>query len=148
MDKEARHDGGREATGIEEAETRSLLSSTSSTSLSAATALDKPQSPSEPRTPRTNNRVRFQIDEPLSSRSNGRTDPADSQWVEEEDYLVSHAAGGRRNSVGYRLPLLTDIEAPSITVATSDFDAADALENARPKSGMRSAFMNMANSIM
>ena len=47
-----------------------------------------------------------------------------------------------------RLPLLTGIEAPSVTVATESFDPADHLESARPRSGMRSAFMNMANSIM
>ena len=48
------------------------------------------------------------------------------------------------------LPLLTDIEAPSVTVALehTQFHAEEHLENARPKSGMRSAFMNMANSIM
>jgi sodium-coupled neutral amino acid transporter 11 len=43
---------------------------------------------------------------------------------------------------------LTDIEAPSVTLATDDFNADDLLESARPKSGMKSAFMNMANSII
>jgi len=47
-----------------------------------------------------------------------------------------------------RLPLLTGIEAPSVTVANESFNPEDHLENARPRSGMRSAFMNMANSIM
>lgn len=46
-----------------------------------------------------------------------------------------------------RLPLLTGIEAPSVTVA-SDFDPEDHLESAKPRSNMRSSFMNMANSIM
>ncbi|KFA61205.1 hypothetical protein S40285_06451 [Stachybotrys chlorohalonatus IBT 40285] len=48
-----------------------------------------------------------------------------------------------------RAPLLTDIEAPSVTVA-NDFDAEE-LEHEmlrRPRSGLRSAFMNMANSII
>ena len=46
-----------------------------------------------------------------------------------------------------QVPLLTNIEAPSVTVAT-DFFPEDHLESARPKSGLRSAFMNMANSII
>jgi sodium-coupled neutral amino acid transporter 11 len=46
-------------------------------------------------------------------------------------------------------PLLTGIEAPSVTLATSDdFFPEDHLESARPRSGMRMAFMNMANSII
>jgi sodium-coupled neutral amino acid transporter 11 len=44
--------------------------------------------------------------------------------------------------------LLTGIEAPSVTLASDDFNPEDLLEGARPKSGMKSAFMNMANSIM
>ncbi|KAF4508390.1 hypothetical protein G6O67_004775 [Ophiocordyceps sinensis] len=53
-----------------------------------------------------------------------------------------------------RVPLLTDMEAPSVTVANAwgdgDDDAADELhaEMRRPKSGLQSAFMNMANSII
>jgi len=44
---------------------------------------------------------------------------------------------------------LTDIQAPSVTVANDiDFNPNDLLESARPKSGLRSAFMNMANSII
>ena len=51
------------------------------------------------------------------------------------------------------LPLLTDIEAPSITLAASPWGDDDVHEWAererlRPKSGLRSAFMNMANSII
>ncbi|PFH56777.1 hypothetical protein XA68_16025 [Ophiocordyceps unilateralis] len=58
----------------------------------------------------------------------------------------------------HRVPLLTDMEAPSVAVANSfgddddddDDDAADELhaEMRRPKSGLQSAFMNMANSII
>ena len=49
-----------------------------------------------------------------------------------------------------RAPLLTDIEAPSVTVANASLNSQidDLLEHPRPKSGMMSAFMNMANSIM
>lgn len=105
-----------------------------------------------PTTPRTPNRVRFQLDEPLSGGANGHVPPGeDSRWLDEDDYMTHNAAAGeRRDSTSHRAPLLTDIEAPSVTVASADvgFNANDLLENARPKSGMRSAFMNMANSIM
>ena len=72
--------------------------------------------------------------------------------LEEEDYLDDdHAAGRGRGDSGDRMaraPLLTGIEAPSVTVATEEFCPEDLLESARPKSGLKSAFMNMANSIM
>ena len=100
-------------------------------------------------TPRTPNRVRFDIHpHPASQgapRSNGHLDQT---WIQEEDYL-DEESGGRGNGNAQRLPLLTDIEAPSVTLAADiDFQPEDLLESARPKSGMRSAFMNMANSIM
>lgn len=112
-----------------------------------------------PRTPRTPNRVRFEIDDPIDSnaQANGHAHgPAhrdSSDWLEDEDYLASNnsasaGGGGRRLSAVQRAPLLTDIEAPSITVASEEFNPEDLLESARPKSGMGSAFMNMANSIM
>ncbi|RYP14998.1 hypothetical protein DL765_005995 [Monosporascus sp. GIB2] len=51
-----------------------------------------------------------------------------------------------------RRPLLTDIEAPSVTVANSPIWGGGAHGDApwmeRPKSGLRPAFMNMANSII
>ncbi|KAK5166372.1 hypothetical protein LTR04_000661 [Oleoguttula sp. CCFEE 6159] len=100
--------------------------------------------PRPPGTPRTPNRVRFEIEE-ANGAANGL---AGGEWVEEEDFMSSN---GRANSGGrmQRIPLLTDIEAPSVTVATDeDFNPEDLLESARPKSGMRSAFMNMANSII
>lgn len=51
------------------------------------------------------------------------------------------------------MPLLTGIEAPSVTVANSPWGNEDVhewaeRERSRPKSGLRSAFMNMANSII
>lgn len=57
---------------------------------------------------------------------------------------------GRMNGhSGARLPLLTGVEAPSVTMALEDtFHPEDHLESARPRSGIISAFMNMANSIM
>jgi sodium-coupled neutral amino acid transporter 11 len=87
--------------------------------------------------PRTPNRVRFQ-DVPAESGED---------WIELEgdDYM---GANGRGRERVQRLPLLTGIEAPSVTVAEQSFDPEDYLESARPRSGMRSAFMNMANSII
>lgn len=99
-----------------------------------------------PRTPRTSNRVRFEVEERRSHETNGHARPSSidsEEGLEEVDYIL----GGRRSSTGQRAPLLTDVEAPSVTAAL-EFNAEDLLESARPKSGMRSAFMNMANSII
>ena len=99
-----------------------------------------------PRTPRTSNRVRFDVEERRSYEINGHARPGsiDSQdSLEEVNYILD----GRRSNTGQRAPLLTDVEAPSVTAAL-EFNAEDLLESARPKSGMRSAFMNMANSII
>ena len=95
-------------------------------------------------TPRTPNRVRFDED-PVRRSMNGGTQGA--EWIELEggDYMDAHGDDGRERV--QRLPLLTGIEAPSVTVA-ADFDPEDHLESAKPRSGMRSSFMNMANSIM
>jgi sodium-coupled neutral amino acid transporter 11 len=91
--------------------------------------------------PRTPNRVRF--DDATTIAANGGAD-----WIELEgdDYEGANGHAGRERV--QRLPLLTGIEAPSVTVAEEAFDPEDYLESARPRSGMKSAFMNMANSIM
>lgn len=107
--------------------------------------------PDGQRRPRTTNRVRFDIEEDSEDgRRSG--DPVrlseDSSWLEEEDYAEMGRNRSERSG-GQSIPLLTDIEAPSVTLATSDdFFPEDHLENARPRSGMRMAFMNMANSII
>ena len=95
-------------------------------------------------TPRTPNRVRFEED-PVRRSMNG--DTRGGEWIEleGEDYMDEHGDDGRDRV--QRLPLLTGIEAPSVTVA-ADFDPEDHLESAKPRSGMRNSFMNMANSIM
>lgn len=71
-----------------------------------------------------------------------------ADWIELEgdDYMNAHGQRGRDGV--QRMPLLTGIEAPSVTVAEEAFDPEDYLESAKPRSGMKSAFMNMANSIM
>lgn len=100
-------------------------------------------------TPRTSNRVRFDVAEPrTSTEPNGS--PGGRNWIEEEDYLEEeeHDIHSQRSGTAHRQPLLTDIEAPSVTLATEDINPDDLLESARPKSGMKSAFMNMANSII
>ncbi|KAI9801308.1 MAG: hypothetical protein M1833_002878 [Piccolia ochrophora] len=106
--------------------------------------------PDDQRATHGSNRVHFQVDDVSSSRANGYAPSLESQWTEDEDFLAQHSTASRRDSASHRAPLLTDIEAPSITVASADigFNAEDLLESARPKSGMRSAFMNMANSII
>ena len=111
-------------------------------------SLSQPLPNGVPRTPRTTNRVRFNVEERDSSEyeQNGRMAEPGLQ-SEEEDYFSHNASADERRSTTQRAPLLTGIEAPSVTVAT-DFNTEDLLENSRPKSGMRSAFMNMANSIM
>ena len=105
-----------------------------------------------PRIPRTPNRVRFDIeDEPDSGGDHGQIPNGNArrEQMDFQDMSPRDSDDGLRSSTGQRLPLLTDIQAPSVTVADDwDFNAEDYLETARPKSGMRSAFMNMANSIM
>ena len=73
----------------------------------------------------------------------------------EEDEDESIHSNGYADHRSARLPLLTNIEAPSVTLASGDpwGDEDDSrpeslLESSRPKSGVWSAFMNMANSIM
>lgn len=99
-------------------------------------------------TPRTPNRVRFNLEERASQEANGHAVASPTSWMDFEDSLDSP---GQYDEGGQRLPLLTGIEAPSVTVANDydeDFSAEDHLESARPKSGAVNAFMNMANSIM
>ncbi|TAQ86921.1 hypothetical protein B7494_g4769 [Chlorociboria aeruginascens] len=93
----------------------------------------------EPPTPRTPNRVRFDLP------------PAADDDLPRYN---SPPLSGRRYPPQHSIPLLTDIEAPSITLAASpwgnddDVDSWAERERSRPKSGLRSAFMNMANSII
>lgn len=104
-----------------------------------------------PRTPRTTNRVRFD----LAENENASNHPMEEEEEEEDGgergngYLPRHHTSS--GSGGQRAPLLTGIEAPSVTVANTSVrvNVEELLEDVnRPKSGMLSAFMNMANSIM
>jgi len=107
----------------------------------------QPRPNGEPRTP---NRVRFQSPGRTEQGQNNAEGTDADEWLDldEEDYFHNGSGDARGREYGQRAPLLTDIQAPSVTVATEDFDAEDLLEISRPKSGMRSAFMNMANSII
>ena len=113
-------------------------------------SFSKPPPNGQPRTPRTPNRVRFNLD--VHENGGGDVDGLGETagWMDHEDYMSTPSPGDGRSSIGQRAPLLTDIEAPSVRVANAGFelDTGDLLESTRPKSGMRSAFMNMANSIM
>lgn len=91
--------------------------------------------PRPPGTPRTTNRVRFDVEDGANTHLRRSED-----WVDDEDFL---------HSPGQDAPLLTDITPPLDSPFLSDaFQPEDHLPNARPKSGMRSAIMNMANSII
>jgi sodium-coupled neutral amino acid transporter 11 len=118
-------------------------------------SISRPPPSGQRRTPRTPNRVRFDLDDELDEEAeeprlaNGHARSGeDVSWMEEDDYLSDNSSR-HRSSTGQMAPLLTDIEAPSVTLATSDdVFPEDHLEGARPRSGMRMAFMNMANSII
>ncbi|KAF7554406.1 hypothetical protein G7046_g6821 [Stylonectria norvegica] len=105
-------------------------------------------------TPRTPNRVRFDLTPEIVGESNGFTGPRDytRPSTDGSDVYIEEPLSPRGDH--HRVPLLTDIEAPSVTVANTFGDGGDDAEDwaqremRRPKSGMRSAFMNMANSII
>lgn len=98
-----------------------------------------------PRTPRTPNRVRFDLPPAIESPEHDGPPPP---------YVDSPSLSGRRDGHQQQFyPLLTGIEAPSVTLANNPWGSEDVQdwaerERVRPKSGMRSAFMNMANSII
>ncbi|RDA85467.1 hypothetical protein CP532_1023 [Ophiocordyceps camponoti-leonardi (nom. inval.)] len=77
----------------------------------------------------------------------------DDEDDDDDDDDDDHADGvGDERRPSHRVPLLTNMEAPSVAVANAwgddDDDAEVQAEMRRPKSGLQSAFMNMANSII
>ncbi|KAJ5081568.1 hypothetical protein NUU61_009832 [Penicillium alfredii] len=116
-------------------------------------SISMPTPDGQRRTPRTANRVRFDLDEQSEGnhRSNGRVHSPDddARWLDEEDYeLGNQDAPGARNT-GQAMPLLTNVEAPSVAIATSDeFFAEEHLADVARRGGMRTAFMNMVNIIV
>jgi solute carrier family 38 (sodium-coupled neutral amino acid transporter), member 11 len=97
--------------------------------------------------PRTPNRVRFELEELRMSQQAENGTAGHPQWMDDEDYMEGDESTPTTGHESQRVPLLTEIEAPSIRVAM-DFDPEEHLESARPRSNLRNAFMNMANSIM
>ncbi|KAK4181106.1 transmembrane amino acid transporter protein-domain-containing protein [Triangularia setosa] len=131
------------------------------------------------RTPRTPNRVRFDLTPTFvpeearqlpsvpapTSQTNEDThhhartsfdySESDTFNLDDDDYLSS-ASSSARGRGQQRIPLLSDITAPSIAVASDrslfgdHTDAEDwhQSQTSRPKSNLSAAFMNMANSII
>jgi solute carrier family 38 (sodium-coupled neutral amino acid transporter), member 11 len=127
---------------LDDGESQRLLSMTDASQRQSSFA--HPRRDGVPRTP---NRVRFELNEipmPLQQSNGTASHPA---WMDEEDYMDMEESAPTSGRETQRVPLLSEIEAPIVTVAM-DFDPEEHLENARPRSNMRSAFMNMANSIM
>ncbi|KAK4194761.1 transmembrane amino acid transporter protein-domain-containing protein [Triangularia verruculosa] len=155
----------------------SPIHNSSSTSSSKSSSRERPPGglsvhPPGPRTPRTPNRVRFdltptfvpeearQFPKPTQNTANDDThhhartsfdySESDTFNLDDDDYL---SQGNRRQQ---RVPLLSDITAPSIAVASdrslfgdhADVEDWHASERSRPKSNLSAAFMNMANSII
>lgn len=98
--------------------------------------------------PRTPKGVHFDLEEVQHDGSDSQDETRD--LAEEEDYVLHHDPLTRENRTSQRAPLLMDIEAPRVAVVnTNNITSLDyLLESARPRSGILSAFMNMANSIM
>ncbi|KAJ0124918.1 transmembrane transporter [Diaporthe amygdali] len=133
-------------------------------------AMRTPSSPGTPtppgqRTPRTPQRVRFDPNPTIlhGRTPNGTADSFDSQrrgssssdQRDSFDDLDFDIDGGDGGDGQHRRPLLTGIEAPSVALANGpwggeheDADSWAESERQRPKSGLRAAFMNMANSII
>ncbi|KAH6656756.1 putative amino acid transporter [Truncatella angustata] len=122
-------------------------------------ALSKGSGNGSVRTPRTPNRVRFDLNTtsiPPPANGHSGADRRSGEYDDDAIELGDHdpldspySPSGRET---FRQPLLTGIEAPSVTLANSawgdDVNEWHEAEQSRPKSGMRSAFMNMANSII
>lgn len=105
-------------------------------------------------TPRSAHRVRFDLTPAVMGQGNGSAGGRMSMSSDSHRFSIEDPDRFSTDS-HHRMPLLTDMEAPSVAVANQwgggdDDDDADQLERdmRRPKSGMKSAFMNMANSII
>ncbi|KAL7784533.1 transmembrane amino acid transporter domain-containing protein [Trichoderma ceciliae] len=115
----------------------------------------RPDFEPEVKTPRTPGRVQFDLTPHILTIDDGPPDgrlSTSSSLSSGDRFDFEDSSASIRDS--HRVPLLTDLEAPSVTVAR-EWDAGDddeenvaAAELRRPKSGLKSAFMNMANSII
>ncbi|KAL7918276.1 transmembrane amino acid transporter domain-containing protein [Trichoderma austrokoningii] len=111
----------------------------------------------ESKTPRTPGRVQFDLTPRILNFSDGPLHGRPSTSSLSSDDRFDFDDGTTSINDSHRVPLLTEIEAPSITVAREwdddagegeDEESAATAELRRPKSGLQSAFMNMANSII
>lgn len=123
-------------------------------------ALDDVKSKERPGNSRSNSgqRVRFDLAPEIIGARNGSAGRMSmSSSLDDDDRRFSldmedpQGDGGGGGDSRHRVPLLTGMEAPSVAVANSlgnpDVDGLEE-EMRRPKSGLKSAFMNMANSII
>lgn len=122
-------------------------------------SLSKPSVNGHARPQRTPNRVRFELQD-LHSDSDSEISPKtpnghskrlqrSDDWVEEDDYFGSSSIGPGHGLADQDEPLLPDGHVPMRRLSMDEeFRPEDYLESARPKSDMRAAFMNMANSII
>ncbi|EKJ68644.1 hypothetical protein FPSE_11171 [Fusarium pseudograminearum CS3096] len=125
-------------------------SGSGSASADLGKASGKTDSNGQPRTP---GRVRFDLTPEIVPVSNGqsfggfRDDDSERRSSDDAYFDMEEATSPAR---AHRMPLLTDMEAPSVTLANSMGDPSELAEHEmnRPKSGLKSAFMNMANSII
>ena len=103
-------------------------------------SLSRTDTNSYSRAPRTMSQVRFDVGEDKGEHTlNGHTRTPSQEggdWSEAEDDISGNHSESRRSSAGQRAPLLTNVEAPSVTVAEDlDFNADGILEIVRQKSG-------------
>ena len=110
------------------------------------------------RTPRTPNRVRFD----LTPTFVDSTSPVDHHHHDDNHHYARESfdaildtdplssTSHPNHTRHQRVPLLTDIEAPSVTLSSAPDSSLSFAEEerSRPKSSLPSAFMNMANSII
>ncbi|KAK6524321.1 hypothetical protein TWF694_005973 [Orbilia ellipsospora] len=96
--------------------------------------------------------VRFEVDDESANLSGVDKDDSNSihredlRWTYDEDFLGSSDEDDFTHAVeGGTAPLLTNIAAPSVVVANMEIGN---LEGSSSRSGMKMAFMNMANSII
>ncbi|KAK6499560.1 hypothetical protein TWF481_009927 [Arthrobotrys musiformis] len=104
--------------------------------------------PMEPSAPQPKRFVRFDVDDELvdSTAASLANRDNDERWTYDEDFLNSSDDDDFAHAVeGGTAPLLTNIAAPSVVVAGLDIDG---FEDPASRSGMKMAFMNMANSII
>lgn len=98
----------------------------------------------------TPSRVRFDLTPEVVGVSNtngSMSDDTSGRYSGDDAHFDEEDARGSSDT-HHRVPLLTDMQAPSVAVASAlDEDEIEA-EMQRPKSGLQSAFMNMANSII